>query len=210
MKQQFTHTALRAAAIVFCAAFVAACASGPKSVAPTASTLAPMPKPATEPIGEVVQTLANGQPESRTFTGLAGNVGSYERSDGCSWTEEVWSFAPAMTYAGCGGSDGSQTVSATIGEIWPLRVGNSVSYEYTGRNERGDDWSSTRTCSVAETATIEAAGGSYDTYKVVCNDSFDRRTYFIAPSIGRTVYFERIRKRGGDRRVVEFLSASGS
>ena len=55
-------------------------------------------------------------------------LASYTRTDGCQWTRMVRGFAPAGQWSKCP-STGSSTVTFEEGDIWPLKVGNSLCTE---------------------------------------------------------------------------------
>jgi hypothetical protein len=112
-------------------------------------------------------------------------------------------FGPSVAWANCNGDTGSATVKLQ-GETWPLAVGKSWSYAYSGVNARGNSWSGTRACTVKATARIPTPAGEEDTYKVTCSDYDSSHTYYVSPARSATVRYEQHR-RDGRRVLVELL-----
>ena len=119
--------------------------------------LAPMPQPQLRP-GYTEVTLYNGKEMTSTLVAEDATTRSWKRSDGCSATTPKTGFGPAYFWENCNGSTGSAT-SKLEGEIWPLAVGKSWSYTYSGSNARGATWSGTRSCTVKMTARIATPAG---------------------------------------------------
>ena len=132
-----------------------------------------------------------------TYTLKARGAGmeSWVGGDGCSWTK-TGRFAPSSAWKNCGGRPGTQQVKFKGGDIWPLKVGNKFQYTYTGRNDQGDAWSGSRTCKVKKQVRIKTVSGEYDTYKVVCTDKWNVRTWWMSPVLKASVRFKRERKKG--------------
>ncbi|WP_404379927.1 hypothetical protein [Caenispirillum salinarum] len=97
-------------------------------------------------------------------------------------------------------SGDAELVSQT-GSLWPLRVGNSADYVYrfVSRNETagtvGDPYLIRYSCRVPNTARVEVPEGTYDTYRVVCDEYWRQRhwqteTWHYAPAVGHVVRHE--------------------
>ena len=71
--------------------------------------------------------------------------------------------------------------------MYPLQVGNTESWKYTGKNTKGDSWSGMRECEVKGTAHVTVPAGSFDTYHVVCEERDSRREWHYSPTLRRTV-----------------------
>ena len=141
---------------------------------------------------DVVTTLVSETPTERYWS----------RNDGCSTRSLKSGFAPSLAWSGCPGSaDGTHTATLK-GEVWPLSLGKKWSYAFNGADANGNRWTGDRSCTV-EGARIRTALGELDTYKVSCRDPWSTYSYFVSPQHGATVYFERLRRRDGDRQIFE-------
>jgi hypothetical protein len=156
--------------------------------------LAPMPQPQLRP-GYTEVTLYNGKEMTSTLVSEDANSRSWKRSDGCQATTPKTGFGPAYRWENCNGSTGTATAKLE-GEIWPLAVGKTWSYTYSGSNARGASWSGTRSCSVRGTARIATPAGEEDTFKVACRDHDSTHTYYVSPARKATVRYEQYRQDG--------------
>ena len=110
-------------------------------------TLPPMERPDDKPVGYKWVALKNGEPHFSTLISRKGNVETRKNSAGCQYSR-IRGFAPSMKWSGCSGSDGEQEIKPLKGKIWPLAVGNTFKYDYTGVNDGGYTWNDTRKCTV--------------------------------------------------------------
>lgn len=156
--------------------------------------LAPMPQPQLQP-GYAEVTLYNGKEMTSTLVAEDATTRNWKRSDGCSATTPKSGFGPAYKWENCNGSTGTVT-SRLEGEIWPLAVGKTWSYTYSGSNARGATWSGTRSCAVRATARIVTPSGEEDTFKVACRDHDSTYTYYVSPARRATVRYEQYRQDG--------------
>ncbi|MEM7059880.1 MAG: hypothetical protein AAF557_20045 [Pseudomonadota bacterium] len=145
-----------------------------------------------------------GQFES-VVVSFAGVVVSTETSKGCSYTQEA-GFAPTQKWTNCTPFDDGTQNSTKNGAIFPLAVGNSVSYAVTGSNVKGNDWSTTRNCSVKGTARVTVPAGTFDTYHVNCSDDWTSRDYYVSPELGTSVLFRRVGNDASRNTVQELIS----
>jgi len=155
--------------------------------------------------------LRNGEEIVSTVSVAKPGVYDWKVSNGCYGTSMASDpFAPTLSWNKCGDSPrwhtGTNTITNKTGELWPLKVGNTVSYSYTSKSHMGRTSDNMMNCEVEKTANIMAAGKAYDTYKVVCNDRWNRRTYYYAPSERITVWTERYRKNRNTSEVTEFVT----
>lgn len=167
--------------------------------------LAPMPRPAMSERVTERHFLDKGFPVTtrileRDETSLTRTVtAGYPK--GCTWTDDGW-FAPSFQWEDCGGTSGTSEYSTT-GNIWPLQVGASESYEITGRSERSS-WEGTRRCEVTGTALITLNGNEFPTYEVVCKDPGLIQTWYISPDVGEAIRFKKVHRQRG---VLEDIEA---
>jgi hypothetical protein len=156
--------------------------------------LAPMPQPQIQP-GYKEVNLYNGKEMTSTLVSEDATTRRWSRSDGCAATTPKTGFGPSFKWENCDGDTGTATVKLQ-GETWPLAVGKSWSYTYSGSNARGNTWSGTRTCTVKTTARISTPSGEEDTFKVACTDHNGTHTYYVSPAKKATVRYERYRQDG--------------
>ncbi len=158
-------------------------------------TAGPMPKPEMT-VGERWIGLRNGKSYEIEVVSIEGDTYTRLSSNGCRVTDVAWSFAPSLTWKGCSPyADGSQRILATSGELWPLRVGNRIRYEYKGSRPSGSAWSGTRTCEVKSRENVKIESGLEETFKIVCEDPSTELTYYVSPRLKAIVSSTRFRKR---------------
>ena len=97
------------------------------------------------------------------------------------------SFAPSLSWEGCGSDPGTQRVKLVKGAVWPLKLDSAWSYSMDGGNVTGGSWSGNRDCKVIGTARIEVLGREHDTYKLVCDEPWGDKTYYISPTLQKIV-----------------------
>lgn len=115
---------------------------------------------------------------------------SYTRSDGCEWTRPIRGFAPATVWSNCP-STGQSKVTYIKGEIWPIKVGNQFNYSIKGSSSLfGSGWGSQRECKVKYSVRVRTVSGEYDTHKLVCEERWGTRSWWLAPSVGTAVAYQ--------------------
>ena len=118
---------------------------------------------------------------------LDGSTAEIHSSDGCKAVIDWSSYAPALAWRDCSGNTGSRKIDGHSGSLFPLAVGNTESWRYTGRNHKGKTWSGAMTCKVAGTANVTVPAGNFDTYHVICRDGSSRQDRWFSPELGSTV-----------------------
>lgn len=181
---------------VLTALFLQSADAGRVKVKKSKAELAPMSEPAPWKEGYTRILLINGKTEAMTLISRTPE-GLTFRQAGCEYTRrEQTLFAPVISWRNCsGGSDGTRTYQ-TKGEIWPLVVGKTWSYESKGENVRGDAWSDVRRCKVQGVYHVTTEGGEYDSYKVTCTSTYWTRIYYVSPELKTSVYFKRTHNPG--------------
>lgn len=171
------------------------------------TTLVPMGKPVVQ-AGDTAYWLRDGSKEvTNSVVAVNGDMTTGKTSDGCHYTEITWGFSPSVEWSGCSPfANGQQEISSIEGSIWPLEVGKTVSYKFSGSNTAGETWNSTRRCEVESAVRITTMSGEHDTYKVVCKDSWTDRIWYVSPLLGWTVYFERFRRSEAERMKQELIT----
>ena len=140
----------------------------------------------TYPIGLKTTWIRDGEKETWTVTDVSAETTSWERSTGCKWTSLNSGLAPSIKFENCGTrgpSKGTNEVELTKGALYPIKLKNKFNYSYVGSNDRGRNWSDDKRCKINETENITVQGTAYDTYVVECNDRWNERYYYLAPSV---------------------------
>lgn len=137
---------------------------------------------------------------------------AFEDESGCRFSDKGSSFAPSPDWSNCGGSAGTQVSRRLGGSIFPLAIGNSESWHYSGTNTNGDRWESKLDCTVPGVVDVTVPAGTFDTYYVRCEDEWWVREYYLN-SDGVTVKWAQTSKGGSDDRnrsgdLVSFTPAS--
>lgn len=163
--------------------------------------LAPMAGPDSRAIGWEWHFIdENGNPGFMQKISGDDSVASYERTDGCSWTRSTSGFAPATSWSNCP-SSGQSSVTVLHDNLWPLAVGNRIDYRINGKSSLiARTWSSKRSCEVVAAVKIKIVSGIYDTFKVICQERWGTRTWWLAPSVGTAVAYQQNTRRGGNVR----------
>lgn len=163
-----------------------------------AGNLAPMAGPDKRNIGWEWHFIdEKGKPGFMRKVAGDDEVASYVRSDGCEWTRTTRGFAPATDWSTCP-STGKSTVTVLDDSLWPLQVGNKITYQVRGNSSLiGRAWSSKRSCEVVDTVKVETVGGVYDTYKVICKERWGSRTWWLSPEVGTAVAYQQKTRRDG-------------
>ena len=144
--------------------------------------LPPMQRPERN-VGFKRVTLKDGKEVDTTLVAKTADTESWQRSDGCSWTRPTTGFAPSVKWSGCASNDGTSIVKLVEGDPWPLQVGKEWTYSLRGSNVVGYSWDTKRECEVKEVARIKTKLGEHNTYKVVCTDRWNIRTWYMSPSL---------------------------
>ncbi|MEL6999445.1 MAG: hypothetical protein AAFP68_14370 [Pseudomonadota bacterium] len=185
------------------AAVLTACAPEVETL-PVSAKLDPMPL-RIPVVGDTKVWKVGDEQLTRVTVAVNGASQNVEGSDGCSFTEDP-GFAPGPVWAGCPDfTDGSQSYVKS-GEIYPLAIGQKVSYAVKGQNVSGDNWETTRNCTVLETVKVTVPAGSFDTFHVSCNDQFTNRDFYVSPDLGTTVLIRRHRKSRNETKMFEMVS----
>ena len=142
---------------------------------PSVSELPPMEKPTYSANQRIIE-LDNVTEKERYYdiTEVRSD-GSFAgiNQNGCSWENYGDLVSPALSWTNCSDDpewhSGENRDIKKKGEIWPLAVGNKVSYTYAQINARGENTGrTTRKCKVDDIVNIGVAAGQLDTYKVTC------------------------------------------
>ena len=133
-------------------------------------TLPPWEKPSDKPVGYKWVGLKDGDPWTATLISKKGDVETWKGNDGCEWS---WfgTFSPSLKWSSCTGADGKQEITPLKGKIWPVVVGNTFEYGYSGPT-----WMGTRKCTVKAQVRVKTGTGERDTFKILCKAKSFART----------------------------------
>lgn len=156
--------------------------------------LDPMAKPE-QTVGGTWTALRDGIVYSETLIARDGDLATYRNGDGCEWTDIYWGFAPTLSWANCSGAgDGANTITKVTGGLWPLEVGKTVRYDYSGVGKDGSPWQAVWRCEVEAQERITVVSGEYDAFKVVCDNPWTLSTTHVAPRVNNVVAITRTQK----------------
>lgn len=182
---------------------------------PVAAELAPMEQPPAVSRRVYRIDKLTGAEESIEYTNISADgafVGT--NSSGCTWENQGDLVSPATSWSNCGGSgewkSGKNVNIKKKGALWPLVVGNKVTYTYNQVNAFGKQQPKTKmSCKVAGVANIDVAAGNVDVYKVECLRRKDTwsltRIFYFSPEMNEEVKFVRSTSDDGVTRNVEAL-----
>ena len=201
--------------IITAALLLAGACAAAFAAAPTATTKANLPVVLghLDRVGDKFTIRnAKGRETIVRVVEVAKGVTTWRRDDnGCRFSRHTEGFGPSLAWRGCGGADGSTTVKRT-GSVFPMRIGASEMWDYRSRNVEGNEWWSMRRCDVKDYARVTVPAGSFDAYRVVCEDNWSVAEFFYAPSVRRYVRFRKTWKQPGlganqDDQLVAFTPA---
>lgn len=140
-----------------------------------------------------VKNLLDGEPH-RLRISRVGNGIRVRETDGCVWTRSHDWFAPSDSFARCGTSKNWHTAEARVrreGSLFPLRVGNTATYEREAVSWNGKRSTRRTRCVVKDTVEVLRPGqGATPAYVVACDDGRVQRTTWYAPRKGPVAYHE--------------------
>lgn len=152
--------------------------------------LPPMSEPELE-IGHQWYALRDGRKYVQTLIAQTTETRSWRDNEGCTWSSLREGFAPTLAWSNCANSEGGVQSVVREGQAWPLEVGKTWMYKFSGGDLHGNDWNGTRKCEVPSTVRIGTILGEHDTYKVVCTDVWNTRTWYVSPALQNVVHYVR-------------------
>ncbi len=162
----------------------------PAAKVETASAKAELPPGVRRPLkvgDKSVWKQSNGKELTWKTVKLDGSIAEVHGSNGCKAVTDLSSYSPSLGWRGCSGHTGSHKIEKRSGRLFPLAVGNTEHWQFSGRNDKGNTWSGRRNCKVAGTANVTVPAGNFDAYHVVCRENSARYDYWFAPELGSTV-----------------------
>ena len=149
------HGGLLTVLVAAGAALLTGCASAPPLKEQAVSKpLAPMPKAERE-LGYKIISLRDGTEFVRTLTEQTADTETWTDSTGCRVVLPRTGFAPTLEFINCEGNSGRQTITLLRGTPYPLILGSTWVYAFSGSSNRGTQWRGERHCAVDSTARIK-------------------------------------------------------
>lgn len=133
-----------------------------------------------------------GKKVTWTVSAVEGDTITITDQSNCSWTASGDLMQPSDTWENCGdgkwatgGIDGAKIK----GSIWPMQVGNKITYSQYFYNAGGDRSGQrhSRKCSVTSMVSVAVGEQMMDAYKLVCSQDYAdnlNRFYWFAPEVG--------------------------
>jgi hypothetical protein len=157
------------------------------------------------PVGTEVVYQEDDDHVTWTVTSRKNSNVTVSGSNGCSFTTPNGnSYAPSISWSDCGGSTGSREIVSKTGSLWPLKAGNTASWQVQGQDNQ-NSWSTTRRCEVEGTVNITVPAGTFNAYEVVCRDDWNTRTWYYSPKRKVNVFSQRVHDRRGLQRRSELV-----
>lgn len=163
---------------------------------------APLPAasaPAEDQLGyKWVYSKDGEEQSSEVILADAGSI-TVQQSIGCKYTDplsknNLRNLTPSILWENCTNGGGGNADVTVEGELFPLALGNKVVYTVKGTSTSGSwtgEWSQRRVCKVDDQVRIQTLAGEYDTWKIVCKDSKNKRTHYYSPELGQVVAMKR-------------------
>jgi len=181
------------------------------SPVPAAATLAPARLPVLESGATFVFRKRDGAEITSRVVAVEGEDVTWQADNGWTWTAKAF-FWPVERWQS-EGVGGSQEISGDPQALFPLVVGERVAYRYQGRRQgQQAGWSGQGRCEVAAAEQITVPAGTFDTYKVLCEqgedlkDPYRTRTWWYAPAIGHYVATRHQTRTGGIDELEQLVS----
>ena len=160
-----------------------------------------MQQPVVRHVGDRWVQLRNGVDEVETrLISETYATHTFRNTDECTVTRRKGTrFTPYVSWI-CPSGNGTNTVTKN-GNPWPLEVGKEWSYDVSGKDGDGAQWSYELECEVEDTAIVETALGVHNTYRVACSHKWGTQTIYMAPQPrGAGVFRKRGRRQQGHLR----------
>lgn len=179
---------------------VSGCQSASIKTQPVSKELAAHP--------EIAQTIGykrttkdiDGTVRTSEVVAVKNDLFEYKTTDGYEWTNYSNPMLPGPTFSGADWGTGTQKMSAVKGSMFPLKIGNKMSFTVTGKSDKWPDgWIEKRKCKVESQERVTVVAGEYDAFKVVCDSERRKRVYFFSPEINDIVWHRNTHKTDPSR-----------
>lgn len=150
--------------------------------------LSPMDE-ATRTVGDVEVWKSRTGTTTHTLVAIDADSIRYEVAEtGCTYTMPRDGISPWTAWENCRRiPDGTQTVTLTAGQVWPLEIGRTWRYRRVGSDSSGDQWDEEVQCKVTKQKRVERSVGFFRTFYTVCESETERRVLYISPDLRRSI-----------------------
>lgn len=153
-----------------------------------AGPLWPMDEP-TRAVGDTEVWHTRTGTTTHTLVALDATSMHYEVAEsGCTYTTPRDGLSPWTSWSNCRRlPDGTQTVTLTAGQIWPLEIGRTWRYRRAGSDSSGAQWDEEVLCKVTKQDRMQKRIGFYRVFYTVCRSKTERRVLYVSPDLGRSI-----------------------
>ena len=150
--------------------------------------LSPMDEP-TRAVGDVEVWKSRMGTTTHTLVAMDAASIRYEVAEsGCTYTRPRDGVSPWTAWENCRRiPDGTQTITLTSGQVWPLKIGRTWRYQRAGSDSSGDRWNEDEQCKVTKQRRVERSVGFFRTFYTICESETERRVLYISPDLGRSI-----------------------
>jgi len=184
---------------------LAACGVKPVKTEPVLQPLPPAKAPSYS-VGDRFEWLVNDKPITFLVTDVDAQKVAWQTSHEQSWIDAGPLVYPALKWKAPSWGTGTQVITGIEGELFPIKVGNSIAISLDGSDDSGESWSDVRRCDVLSEQRVTVPAGSFDTYKIFCTSDFADHTFYYAPELSLTVLRVRYGHKKGDTRRYDLVS----
>ena len=155
------------------------CATGP---------LSPMDEP-TRAVGDTEVWKSRLGTTTHTLVAMDATSMHYEVAEtDCTYEMPRDGLSPWTAWTNCRRlPDGTQTVTLTAGQIWPLEIGRTWRFRRTGSDESGNRWDEEVSCEVTKQDRVEKRIGFFRVFYTVCTSDTEKRVLYFSPDLGRSI-----------------------
>ena len=153
-----------------------------------AGPLWPMDEP-TRAVGDTEVWHTRTGTTTHTLVALDATSMHYEVAEsGCTYTMPRDGVSPWTAWQNCRRiPDGTQTVTLTSGQVWPLEIGRTWRYRRVGLDTSENQWDEEVLCKVTKQDRVQKATGFYRVFYTVCRSKTEQRVLYISPDLGRSI-----------------------
>jgi len=182
-----------------------------------AAPLPAAPAPAEDKQGYKWVFSKDGEEQSAEVILAEADSITVQQSVGCKYTDplsknNLRDLVPSVAWENCTNGGAGYAEVNIDGELFPLALGNKVVYTVKGTSTAGNwtgDWSQRRVCKVDDQVRIQTLAGEFDTWKIMCKDKNNKRTYYYSPDQERIVALKRKNPNNKSRNYISVFLREG-
>lgn len=190
----------KVAALAVAGAILGGCQATSIKTQPVSKELAAHPVSA-QPVGYKRTTKdIDGTVRTAEVVSFENELYQYETTDGYKWTNYSNPMLPSPTFSGEDWGTGTQKMTNVKGSMFPLQVGNKMSFTVVGQSDKWPDgWNDPRRCKVESQERVTVIAGDFDAFKIVCTSKNRTRVYFFAPDVNDIVWHRNTHRTEPDK-----------